>query len=97
MNRLGIGTLVGSWLWAALALAQDTGDRATSFQAVSGAVHEDVPGGTLLVAAYGVVLAVLVLYVVYLTMMQQGARKDLARLEQVLAGKRAPEGDAKKD
>ncbi len=70
---------------SALALAQETGDRSTSFQAVSGSAHEDVPGGNLLVAAYAIALAVLMLYVLYLTMMQRTAGKELARLEAVLA------------
>ena len=80
---------------AGVALAQDTGDRATSFQAVSGSAHEDVPGGTLLVAAYGVVLLLFGLYVVYLTAMQQSTAKELTRLEGLLAKNEKPE--TKKD
>ena len=72
----------------ALAIAQDrTGDRATSFQAVTGSAHEDVPGGNLLIAAYAIVLFLLVMYVLYLTAMQQSSTKELTRLEAVLAKK----------
>lgn len=80
------GALLSSFV-SAIAVAQETGDRSTSFQAVSGSAHEDVPGGTLLVAAYAIVLFVLALYVVYLTAMQQSAAKELTRLEDVLSKK----------
>lgn len=80
---------------AVVALAQDTGDRATSFQAVSGSAHEDVPGGTLLVAAYAAVLLLFGLYVVYLTAMQQSTAKELTRLEALLTKSEKPE--TKKD
>ena len=96
---LTLATVVAS-NGAAIALAQTTGDRSTSFQAVSGSAHEDIPGGTLLIAAYAIVLAVLVAYVVYLTMMQQSAAKELTRLEEVLQRKitaATPSEDAKKD
>ena len=63
-------------------MAQDTGDRAMSFQAGTG--HEDIPGGTLLVAAYAVVLFLLAAYVLYLAAMQQSAARELTRLEAVL-------------
>lgn len=81
-----LATLSAS-LPTAIVVAQDTGDRATSFQAVSGSAHEDIPGGTLLVAAYAIVLCVLVVYLVYLTAMQQSAARELTRLEGVLAKK----------
>lgn len=69
-----------------LALAQDTtGDRPTSFQAGG---HEDIPGGTLLVVAYAIVLFLLAAYVVYLTAMQQSAAKELTRLEGLLTKKK---------
>ncbi len=73
-----------------LALAQDTGDRSTSFQAVTGSAHEDVPGGNLLIAAYAIALAVLALYVLYLTMMQRSSSAELTRIEALLAKKSAP-------
>ena len=53
----------------AFAQAQDESaeeSRATAFQAVEGPQKENVPGGPLLVAAYGFVLAALVAYVVRL-------------------------------
>ncbi len=68
---------------ASLAFAQDGSpdDRATSFHAVSGGEHEDVPGGDLLVAAYAVALVALVGYVGYVGAIQQGTQRELARLE----------------
>jgi hypothetical protein len=82
------GALVSSFVTAA-AIAQDTGDRSTSFQAVTGSAHEDVPGGNLLVAAYAIALFVLALYVLYLTAMQQAAGKELTRLEALLNARAA--------
>jgi hypothetical protein len=68
------------------------GDAATSrsatFQAVSGAQQEDVPGGPLLVAAYGTVLALVLGYVVYLGSLTSGASRDLDRLEKALEARR---------
>jgi CcmD family protein len=68
--------------------AQD--DRATSFHAVTSGAHEDVPGGTLLVAAYAVVLVALVGYVVYVAAMQQGTQREMSRLEKLVAARSAP-------
>lgn len=78
-----IGALTSSFV-TALAMAQETGDRSTSFQAVSGSAHEDVPGGSLLIAAYAIVLFLLAMYVLYLTAMQQAAGNELTRLEALL-------------
>jgi CcmD family protein len=71
----------------ALALAQDAaeGDRAASFEAVSGAVKEDVPGGPLLVAAYALIWLAVFAYVFRLVRLQRGADENLARLQQDLA------------
>lgn len=64
-------------------------DRATSFKAVEGAVKEDVPGGPLLIGAYGLILAVVVGYSVRLVRLQQRAQDDLARLERQLGVSRS--------
>lgn len=81
-------------VWAAPVLAQEpppranaqdaATDRAESFQAVEGAVKEDVPGGTLLVVGYGVLWVALLLYLVRLARLQQGLQRDLVRLERAL-------------
>jgi CcmD family protein len=92
--------ILGAWLLlagagaaAGTARAQDAAEeRAQSFQAVEGAVQEDVPGGPLLVAAYGAIWVLLLLYVIRLVRMQQRAQSDLQRLEQALA--RTPQRDA---
>lgn len=73
---------------AVIATAQDPApatdpseDRSATFRAVDGAASESVPGGPLLVGAYGAALALLVLYVVWLGMLQRGATREIARLE----------------
>jgi CcmD family protein len=71
------------------AVAQEQGeDRATSFQAVQGAQHEDVPGGKLLVGAYAVVLVLLVGYVARLGMMHQKTASEVERLSRLLESQR---------
>ncbi len=61
--------------------------RSASFQAVTGAQGEDVPGGPLLVLAYGAVLTLVLLYVLRLGRLSAGASRDLDRLEKALEGK----------
>jgi len=63
--------------------------RSATFQAVSGGQGEDVPGGPLLVAAYGAVLALVLGYVLYLGRLTAGASRDLDRLENALKSKDA--------
>jgi hypothetical protein len=72
-------------LCAAVARAQDAAaERAQSFQAVQGAVQEDVPGGPLLVAAYAVIWVLVVLFVMRVVRQQRASERDLARLERQL-------------
>lgn len=59
--------------------------RSATFQAVSGGQGEDVPGGPLLVAAYGAVLVLVLGYVLYLGRLSAGASRDLERLERAIA------------
>jgi hypothetical protein len=56
-------------------------ERSQSFQAVQGASKENVPGGPLLVGAYGVIWALVLLYVIRLVRLQYRAQSDLARLK----------------
>ena len=73
-------------LGSADALAQESADdRAQTFQAVEGAVKEDVPGGPLLVTAYGFIWLVVFGYVVRLARLQARSESDVARLERALA------------
>ena len=77
-------------LFATIAFAQDAAQdaaeqRSRSFQAVKGAVKEDVPGGPLLVWAYGLILLLLIGYLVRLVRLQQRSERELARLAQQLA------------
>ena len=82
--------------------SEDPDGRATSFQAVTGPTREDVPGGTLLIAAYGVAWLLVIAYVGRLALASSRTASDLARLERAL-GKAAPEpkqvskGETKKE
>lgn len=77
---------IGIALAPAPASADDgAGDRAQTFEAVTGAVKEDVPGGPLLVAAYALIWIAVFGYVFRLVRLQRGADENLARLQQDLA------------
>ena len=81
---------------AAVEDARDAAEsRSATFQAVSGGQGEDVPGGPLLVAAYGAVLALVLGYVLHLGRLTAGASRDLDRLETALKSKDA--GGARSD
>jgi CcmD family protein len=58
--------------------------RAATFEAAEGAQTEDVPGGSLLVGAYGVIWVLLLGYVVSLAFRQARTASDLERLRQDL-------------
>ena len=58
--------------------------RATSFQAVQGPSAEDVPGGPLLLGAYGTILVLLLTYVAWLGRLQSTTARDLDRLQKAL-------------
>jgi CcmD family protein len=60
-------------------------DRAQSFQAVSGAVKEDVPGGPLLIAAYAFVWLAVFGYVWRLSRLHGRIDENLTRLDAALA------------
>jgi CcmD family protein len=71
--------------WARTGAAQDTAEeRSQAFQAVQGATKEHVAGGPLLVAAYGVIWVLLLLYVIRLVRLQQRAQDDVQRLRRAL-------------
>jgi hypothetical protein len=59
--------------------------RAQSFEAVQGAVKEDVPGGPLLVMGYGILWVALLVYVIRIVRLQARTQSDLERLERALA------------
>jgi CcmD family protein len=81
------GALALGVAFAPSARADDevAGDRAQTFEAVSGAVKEDVPGGPLLVAAYALIWLAVFGYVFRLVRLQRGADENLARLQQDLS------------
>lgn len=85
---LALGLLAGALAPLSATYAQDAeptaDDRAASFQAVSGAVKEDVPGGPLMLAAYAVVWLAVFGYVFRLVRLQRGVEANLERLERTL-------------
>ncbi len=69
------------------------GDRSMAFQPGLGeASRERIPGGRLVITAYGTVLLLLGAYVVFIARKAAKLEDDLRRLEDDLA-RRAPEGD----
>jgi CcmD family protein len=52
---------------------------------VQGAQREDVAGGPLLLAAYGVIWVLVLLYVIRLVRLQSRSQADVERLERVLS------------
>jgi hypothetical protein len=74
---------------SAAASAQSVGDapedRATAFRAVSGAEAESVPGGALLVGAYGLVWTFTLLYVLRLGGLSRRTAQEITRLERAVA------------
>ena len=86
---LALGLFAGVLAPLSATFAQDAAeptadDRAASFQAVSGAVKEDVPGGPLMLAAYAVVWIAVFGYVFRLVRLQRGVEANLERLERTL-------------
>jgi hypothetical protein len=60
-------------------------ERSQAFKPVEGAIKEDVPGGPLLIAAYGSLWLFLLGYGFRLIRLQQRAEADVQRLERALA------------
>ena len=63
--------------------------RAESFQAVEGAVQEDIAGGPLMLAVYAVTWVFIFLYVLRLVSLQQRTLKEVERLSTQLASGQA--------
>ena len=85
---------------SSLALAQDEPDpaeeRAQSFEAAEGAQTENIPGGMLMVVAYGAILLLVLGYVGSLAMRQAKTQEELERLRGDLEayGRDNPSGHA---
>lgn len=81
-------------LLASPALAQEDAaeSRSAVFEAAQGARLEEIPGGGLLVAAYGVVWLLVLAYVVSLGIRQARTARELERLRQDLEAARPGEG-----
>ena len=79
-------------VYCARALAQDEGadsedaeeSRAAAFEAADGAQTENIPGGGLMVAAYGVIFVLVLGYVVSIGYRQAQIGADIARLQKDL-------------
>ncbi len=86
MRALALACML--WSLPVLASAQDTEDptagRATAFRAVSGPTTEDVPGGPLLISAYGAILVLMIGYVMWLARLQSITTRDLEALKRAL-------------
>lgn len=97
---VGLGIFVLSIVGAPTTVrAQDdagttAGERSSAFRAVEGPDAEQVPGGTLLISAYGVMWLFLFLYVFRVQRMQAATQSEVARLTRVLesAASEDPEG-----
>jgi CcmD family protein len=85
---LAVGLCAGALAPLSATYAQDAkgaaDDRAESFQAVQGAVKEDIAGGPLMLAAYAVVWLAVFGYVFRLVRLQRGVEANLERLERTL-------------
>jgi len=96
MNKLRVLGFVamaalGSVWWANAARAEDPAEsRSAAFQAVEGAQGEQVPGGPLMVSAYGVVMALVVGYVARLGLMQRKTALEVERLSAAIQRSRGP-------
>jgi CcmD family protein len=69
---------------APVAAAQEDASesRAATFEAAEGAQTEDVPGGALLVAAYGVIWLLVFGFVASIAIRQSRTARELARLRE---------------
>lgn len=91
MRHLFRALALAALLGASPALAQDEDpaeSRSATFEAAEGAQAEEIPGGTLMVVAYGIVWLLVLGYVASIAMRQARTAADVKRLEQELAKKR---------
>ncbi|MBK8171656.1 MAG: hypothetical protein IPK60_15090 [Sandaracinaceae bacterium] len=61
--------------------------RATQFRAMQGPAQESVPGGTLMVAAYGLVWLFVFAYIVRIALLSAKTSSEVERLSSALAKK----------
>jgi CcmD family protein len=88
-----MGPLAGASAHAEDAAQGTADDRAQRFEAVSGAVKEDIAGGPLMLAAYAVVWLALFGYVFRLVRLHRSIEDDLTRVERAVAA--GPPKDAR--
>jgi hypothetical protein len=71
--------------------SEDPGEsRAAAFEAADGAQTENIPGGALMVAAYGVIFLLVLGYVISIGYRQAQIGADVARLQRDLESKDPP-------
>ncbi len=68
-------------------------DRASAFRAVRGAEAEQVPGGTLLIAAYGAIFLLMFVYLWRLGRLHTANAQQLHRLAKALEASKDEDGD----
>lgn len=76
---------------AAVALAQDedpAASRSATFEAAEGPQAEQVPGGTLLVVAYGIIWLLVFGFVASVALRQTRTAREIARLREDLQAQR---------
>ena len=92
MKHLARAIVLSIALSSSAAIAQDEEDpgesRAATFQAAEGAQAEEVPGGTLLIAAYGAAWILVFLFVGSIALRHSRVAADVDRLRKDLANKR---------
>jgi CcmD family protein len=74
-------------------LTRANGNESTSFRMVQGTEREQLPGGLLMIAAYGVVWLLLLAYMVKIGRLQARTQRDLERLEQAFSPSTSPDRD----
>lgn len=85
---LVLAFLLLSWSASAQEESGDPEERASAFRAVSGPQVEQVPGGALLVGAYGVAWLAILGFFVHVGRLNARTATDLARLERAVGEKR---------
>jgi CcmD family protein len=90
--------LSASALFAPIALAQEeSGGPTTSFQAADGGAHtEQIPGGPLVIAAYGAAFVLLLIYLLSLGFRQARTAREIERLRAEIDA-HAPNGEKRSE
>lgn len=85
---LVLAFLLFSWSASAQEDSGDPEERASAFRAVSGPQVEQVPGGALLIGAYGVAWIAILGFFAHVGRLNARTATDIARLERAVAQQR---------